>query len=54
GGGAPNCCVSLERTLSTTGFNLVDMVPVRRQNLVHKTGVLEATGRWLNAGAPEA
>lgn len=54
GGGAPNCCVSLERTLSTTGFNLVDMVPVRRQNLVHKTGALEATGRWLNAGAPEA
>lgn len=54
GGGAPNCCVSLERTLSTTGFNLVDMVPARRQNLAHKRVILEATGRWLAMGAPEA
>jgi len=54
GGGGPNCCLSLERTLSTSGFNLVDLVPARRQNLEHKKGVLTATGRWLAAGAPES
>ena len=36
GGGAPACCVSLEKVLSTCGFSVVDMVPVRRQNLEAK------------------
>ena len=48
GGGAPSCTVSLERVLRTCGFDLVDLVPVRRQNLEMKLEVLEITGRWLS------
>ena len=51
GGGAPSCTVSLERVMSRCGFDVVDMVPVRRQNLDMKTKVLETTGRWLVNGA---
>ena len=47
GGGAPACAVSLERVLSRCGFGVVDVVPVRRQNLDMKLGVLRATGKWL-------
>ncbi len=47
GGGAPTCTVSLEKVLRICGFDLVDMVPVRRQNLEIKIEVLEITGRWL-------
>ena len=47
GGGAPRCTVSLERVLLDCGFDVVDMVPVRRQNLALKRTVLKATGRWL-------
>jgi len=47
GGGAPACTVSLERVLSTCGFDVVDMVPARRQNLELKRAVLAETGRWL-------
>jgi multimeric flavodoxin WrbA len=47
GGGAPVCAVSLEKILSTCGFNVVDMVPVRRQNLDVKLIALKATGKWL-------
>jgi hypothetical protein len=39
--------VALEKVLSTCGFEAVDMVPARRQNLDLKLQVLEATGRWL-------
>ncbi|MFW6132527.1 MAG: flavodoxin family protein [Planctomycetota bacterium] len=53
GGGAPNCCTVLDRTLSTCGFDVVDMVPVRRQNLKMKCPLLDRTGRWLAAGGPE-
>ena len=49
GGGAPACCVSLEKVLGTCGFDVVDVVPVRRQNLPHKQNVLEQTGRWIAA-----
>jgi len=51
GGGAPSCAQSLEKVLATTGFDIVDVVPVRRQNLPMKLGVLQATGRWLAQGA---
>lgn len=54
GGGAPNCTVSLERTLQQTGFDVVDMVPARRQNLDLKKEVLHLTGRWLASGATSA
>ena len=47
GGGAPECCVSLKRVLSTCGFDVVDMMPVRRQNLHAKLPRLEMLGKWL-------
>ena len=53
GGGAAACCVSLEKVLGNCGFDVVDMIPVRRQNLEVKLPLLERTGQWL-AGLPEA
>ena len=50
GGGAPEAALRLERTLAITGFDVVDMVPVRRQNLEMKQDVLRTTGRWLATG----
>ncbi len=47
GGGAPACCVSLEKILTTCGFKVVDMIPVRRQNLAAKLTGLEHTGSFL-------
>ena len=50
GGGAPSCTVSLEKVLRTCGFDVVDVVPVRHQNLEFKLDLLESTGRWLATG----
>lgn len=47
GGGAPACCASLERVLATCGLDVLDMLPVRRQNLESKQIALEASGQWL-------
>ena len=47
GGGAPACCASLDKVLSICGFDVVDMLPVRRQNLDAKLAVLEQTGARL-------
>lgn len=47
GNGPVNCCASLERVLQTCGFDVVDMIPARRQNLEHKLPILEMTGKWL-------
>ena len=52
GGGAPNCTVSLEKVLSRCGFDVVDVVPVRRQNTELKLGVLKTTGKWLTGYTP--
>jgi multimeric flavodoxin WrbA len=52
GGGAPACGVILERTLATCGFDVVDMVPARRQNLEMKLDVLRTTGKWLATSHP--
>jgi multimeric flavodoxin WrbA len=49
GGGAPACARSLEKYLAICGFEVVDMVPVRRQNLETKLELLNLTGRWLAA-----
>ena len=49
GGGAPSCAVSLERVLCTCGFDVVDLIPVRRQNLDMKLDVLRITGEWLTS-----
>lgn len=50
GGGAPACTVSLERVLRTCGFEVVDLIPVRRQNLDMKLNVLRAAGGELASG----
>jgi multimeric flavodoxin WrbA len=47
GGGAPACAVSLEKVLRTIGFDVTDVIPVRRQNLGLKMALLRTTGRWL-------
>jgi multimeric flavodoxin WrbA len=51
GGGAPACTVSLERVLSTCGFDVIDMVPIRRQNLKSKLEVLRSTGKRIAGSA---
>jgi len=53
GGGAPSCCLNLERILATCGFDVVDVVPVRRQNLDMKCEVLRTVGKWM-ATRPKA
>ena len=50
GGGAPACCVSLEKVMATCGFDVVEMIPVRRQNLQAKLQTLELAGQWLASG----
>ena len=50
GGGAPSCALTLEKIIATIGFEVVDVIPARRQNLEHKLGVLRATGAWLASG----
>ena len=52
GGGAPSCTVSLEKVLATCGFDVADVVPVRRQNLQMKLEVLRTTGKWLASRPP--
>ena len=47
GGGAPECTMHLTKVLARCGFDCIDMVPVRRQNLDAKLPLLTATGRWL-------
>ena len=47
GGGAPSACVSLERIIQRCGFDVVDIIPLRRQNLEAKLPMLELTGEWL-------
>ncbi len=47
GGGAPRCTYLLQETLSTCGFDVIDMVPARRQNLDMKVKVLKIVGEWL-------
>lgn len=47
GNGPISCCANLERILQTCGFDVVDMIPARRQNLEAKIPMLELTGKWL-------
>jgi len=51
GNGAPACTVSLEKVLTFCGFQAVDMIPVRRQNLEMKLAILRETGAWLATNA---
>ena len=47
GGSSPECVHHLEKVLRTCGFNVLDMIPVRRQNADLKAGILKITGEWL-------
>jgi multimeric flavodoxin WrbA len=47
GGGSHGCIINLEKVLATCGFNVLDMVSVRRQNTTLKINVLKITGEWL-------
>jgi multimeric flavodoxin WrbA len=47
GGGSPKCIFNLENILTRCGFDVMDFIPVRRQNAELKTSVLKATGEWL-------
>ncbi len=47
GGGASSACLNLERMLQVSGFDVVDMIPLRRQNLDIKLPILELIGTWL-------
>lgn len=47
GGGAVACCASLERVLNTCGFDVLEMLPLRRQNLQAKLVALDLVGQWL-------
>ena len=47
GGGAPSCVSRLQGILDTCGFDVIDIVPVRRQNLDEKCRALRDTGRWI-------
>ena len=47
GGGAPPCTVSLEKVLQRCGFDVVDMICARRQNLPMKEKILAVTGAWF-------
>jgi hypothetical protein len=47
GNGTTNCAMNLERILQTCGFDVVDVIPARRQNLEAKLPIMELTGQWL-------
>jgi hypothetical protein len=47
GGGSVSCCAILENFLLRIGFDIIDMIPLRRQNIEFKIGILEMTGKWL-------
>jgi multimeric flavodoxin WrbA len=49
GNGTISCAATLERVLQTCGFDVVDMIPVRRQNIDVKIPMLEMVGKWLAA-----
>ncbi len=51
GNGTTSCCANLEKIMQHCGFDVVDMVPARRQNLNTKIPQLEMEGEWL-AGKP--
>lgn len=50
GGGGPACCASLEKVLRTIGFDVFDLVPVRRQNLDQKLAGMRELGKTLAGG----
>jgi multimeric flavodoxin WrbA len=47
GNGTMTCSMNLERILMFCGFDVVDMLPARRENLDNKLIIAEQTGKWL-------
>ena len=47
GNGTTSCCANLEHILQQCRFDVIDMIPVRRQNLEVKLPMLELVGKWL-------
>ena len=47
GNGTTSCCANLERILQQCRFDVIDMIPIRRQNLEVKMPMLESVGKWL-------
>ena len=47
GGGATSACMNLESTLQMCRFDVIDMIPIRRQNFDIKLPILELIGEWL-------
>lgn len=47
GNGTISCGANLERILQQCGFDVVDMILARRQNLEAKLPMLELVGQWL-------
>ena len=47
GGGGYSCVRNMEEVLGTCGFNILDLIPARRQNLDNKCTVLKETGKWF-------
>ncbi|MGD0780377.1 MAG: flavodoxin family protein [Dehalococcoidales bacterium] len=47
GNGTVSSSATLERVLQTCGFDVVDMIQVRRQNIDVKIPMLEMVGKWL-------
>ena len=47
GFGASECCFHLDKVLRICGFNLIDMIPARRQNLDTKLPHLRLIGKGL-------
>lgn len=54
GGGTPSCMGSLEKTLTTPGCFVVDLVPVARRNETYKADVLKLAGQALAGEAPDS
>ncbi len=48
GNGTTSCCFNLERILMFCGFDVVDMLPARRENLDNKLVIARQTGKWLS------
>ena len=49
GNGTGSCMASLERAVQGCGFDVVDLIPLRRQNLEAKIVALEIEGKWLSS-----
>jgi multimeric flavodoxin WrbA len=47
GNGTTACAANMERILQICNFDVVDVIPCRRQNLEAKLPMLEYEGRWL-------